>query len=54
MVYQNRRNPMVKWSQESIEMVHSYRDLRGVVIVEHWMYGDVGRLNHELTACVVL
>lgn len=54
MVYKNRRNQMVKWSQESIEMVHGYRDLRGVVIVEHWMYGDVGRLDRELTACVVL
>jgi hemolysin activation/secretion protein len=53
MSYKNRRNQNL-WSRESIEMVHSYRDARGVVVVEHWKYGEVGRLDQELTACVVL
>jgi len=52
MANKYRRNQ--KWSRESIEMVHSYRDERGVVIVENWKNGEVGRLDQEISAYVVL
>ena len=52
-VNKNRRYQNM-WSREAIDMIRGYRDARGVVIVENWKKGEIGRLDRELCAYVVL
>ncbi|KAI9557591.1 hypothetical protein GHT06_017419 [Daphnia sinensis] len=49
----NRRRQNL-WSREVMESVRGYRNKQGVIFVENWRIGDVGRLGHELTASVIL
>ncbi|XP_032786585.2 uncharacterized protein LOC116924198 isoform X1 [Daphnia magna] len=52
--YRRRQTSWNLWSREVIESIRGYRNKQGVIIVENWKVGDVGRLDQELTAFVVL
>ncbi|XP_057366887.1 uncharacterized protein LOC130687728 [Daphnia carinata] len=49
--YRRRQN---FWPREVIESIRGYRNKQGVIIVENWKVGDVGRLGQELTASIIL
>lgn len=42
------------WSRDVVEVIRGYRSKQGIIIVENWKSGEVGRLGGELKASVIL